>query len=244
MNKVSFRLVAIAIAAATILVQSLFTYTSARALPGAAADVDITSEKRSVDAFGADLTALLAKCKDLAKKQSITASELNSAKATASGLKSRVSQAQQAFRSVVDKLKAAGLWDNLDSILPQITDAKAKRIIAENGGSQRILEEAASQLIGLSQEIDLLVQPLGAKVRASAANSFEDERLQDLRSRVVHVTYNPPAPMTRSVGCLLRTGIYRLNPTSHNFGMLLCICNPTDPVSQSGCPGGANFVPR
>jgi len=239
MIRISFRALAISVAAATILVQSFFAGTSAGTV--APQSINLSSEKQTLESFGDSLGLLEKNVKDLGKKATITSQELNSARSSATNLKSRVSQAQQAFQSVVNKLRAAGKLDDPDSVLPQITSPRAQSIIRENGGTKRILESLASQLNGLSQEIDSLLQPLNSKVGADGGERFVEGR--DLKARAVRVAYNP-APILRSARCLVRGGIYRINPSTHNFDMLLCACNPDDPVSQSSCPGGANHTPR
>lgn len=241
MKKTSHNTAALFAVAAFIIMQTVFFAGGSGAMTTTPQSINLSSEKQTLESFDDALAALEKNVKDLGKKASITSQELNSAKSTASNVKSRVSQAQQAFQSVINKLKAAGKLDDPDSVLPQITHPKAQSIIRENGGTKRILESLASQLSGLSQEVDSLIQPLNSKVRADAGERFVDGK--DLKARAVRVAYDP-APIARGVKCLLRGGIYRLNPSNHNFDMLLCACNPDDPVSQSSCPGGANHTPR
>ena len=242
MTRMSLKLMAITIAAVMTLVSNSYTAATTRALP-AAEGVDLSSETRALEGFGDDLTRFEFTCQDLAKKQSLTALDLNSARTAAAGLKSRIPQTQQSFRSAIEKLKAAKLWDKLDSVLPPIADARAKRLIQQKGGAQKILEQAA-QLGGLSTDIDSLIQPLASKARGAAAGDYEDERLPEVRSRVIRAAYSPSAPMTLGfTRCVLRFGIFRLKPTDHNAALGICAC-ASEPGDESYCRGGANFSPR
>ena len=244
MTRISFKVMATSIAALMMLVSALNGAATTGPRPAASAGVDLSSETRAVDGFGDDLTRFEFTCQDLARKQSLTALELNSARTAAAGLKLRVSQTQQAFRSAIDKLKAAKLWDKLDSVLPPITDARAKRLIQQKGGAQKILEQAAAQLGGLSPDIDSLIQPLSSKVRGAAGSDYEDERLPEARSRVVRAAFNPSAPITLGfTRCMLRFGIFLLKPTDHNAALGICACD-SEPGDESYCRGGANFSPR
>ena len=79
MIKISFKVMAISIAVMT-LVSALYAAATTRALPAAASGVDLSSETRTVDGFGDELSRFEFACQDLAKKQSLTALDLNSAR--------------------------------------------------------------------------------------------------------------------------------------------------------------------
>jgi hypothetical protein len=245
MKRLSCNRVTLFAVAITILLQSVLLSASSGATTGATAELNLSAEIQALESFDDALTLFEKNVKDLGKKASITSQELTSARTNANTVKSRVSQVQQAFRSVVDKLKAAGKLDNPDSVLPQIRDAKLRRLIQQEGGTKRILETLASQSGTLLQEIDALVQPLNSRVRASLDS--ENERVQEFKSRVVRVAYNPLKPIYLGfLRCMVRYGIFLIKPTEHNADMGICACGGAagEPDSESYCPGGSNFTPR
>ena len=69
---------------------------------------DITAEKQTLDLFGSNLTNLEKTIITLGTRTSITTSELNSTKTSATTLKTQISQLQLAIASIVRKLKASG----------------------------------------------------------------------------------------------------------------------------------------
>jgi hypothetical protein len=230
---------------AVLLLQGLLLSAHSEAMTGAPTELNLSAEIQALESFDDALTLFEKNVKDLGKKVTITSQELSSARTGANTVKSRVSQAQQAFRSVVDKLRTAGKLDNPESVLPPIRDAKLRRLIQQEGGAKRILETLASQSATLSQEIDALVQPLNSKVRASL--DLRNERARNAASRVVRVAYNPPAPIYLGfLRCMVRYGIYLIKPTEHNADMGICACGGAagEPDSDSYCPGGSNFTAR
>ena len=207
-----------------VVIQSISLGKSARSLTGTN-DADLTPEKRTLKSFADDLSALEKKCIELGKKATITRLEFNTARTSTDGLRGRVSLIQQAVRSVVDKLKAAGQWENFDATtLARVTDARQQSAIRDAGGPRRILEDAASQLSGLSQEVDALLQPLSSRITADAGRSFSEEKLRGLGSRVVRVAFAPSAPMRGGLRCQFR-GVMQLLDNSHeNYDKWECAC--------------------
>jgi hypothetical protein len=173
--------------AAMILVQTMALARNAHAFPGATS-LDIASEHRALQSFDVTLAKLETTCADLSKKPSIATVEFASAKSQADDVKSRVSEVQQAIRSTIDKLKAAGAWDGLDAkLLAKITNERVRSLLRDNGGPKRILEDAASQFGRLSADVDSLVQKLNSKVHAQR----DSRPATDLSLRAVRVAFNP-----------------------------------------------------
>jgi hypothetical protein len=245
MNRTFHNPFALSTLVAVILLQSLLLSVSNGSATGAPAELNLRAEIQSLESFDDALSLLEKNVKDLSRKTSITAQELNLAQTSANTVKSRAPQLQQTFRSVVDKLRAAGKLDDPESVLPPVRDAKLRRLIQQEGGARRILETLAAQSGTLSQEIDALVQPLNSRVRAGLDS--QPERVRGIRSRLVRAAYNPPAPIYLGfLRCMVRYGIYLIKPTEHNADMGICACGRAagEADSDSYCPGGSNFTPR
>lgn len=227
---------------ALLVAQAIFMTSDAAATAAMLAEVNVTSERQSLVSFEAALSRLEATCSNLDKKASITPLELDSSRKAAGDLKRQVPQIQQAIRSIIDKLKAAKAWDDFDSTA--LAKAKALRsVLTQNGGAKRILEDAASQLGGLSGEVDGLLQPLGAKLRADAGGPFSGREAQNLRSRTVRASFNPGAPMLiRSARCLVRIAISTVQLTvgsKADVQELIDVCKRLKEAcgSATGCDG-------
>ena len=217
-----------------VVIQSISLGKSGRLLTGPI-DADLSQEKRTLKSFAADLSALEKKCFELGKQATITRQEFSTARTSTDGLRGRVSLIQQAVRSVIDKLKAAGQWENFDSTaLARVTDARQQSAIREAGGPRRILEDAASQLGGLSQDVDTLLQPLSSKITADAGRSLSDQNIQDLRSRVVRVAIAPSAPMRDGLRCQFRGVLFLLDDSNENSDRYNCACG-IRPLHSTSC---------
>ena len=195
LSKAAFALTAI------LLTQSLFTSANARFATAAAADVNISSEEREISRFSADLFTFNQQVLNLSKKSRLTDSEVASARSSGNGLKQRITAAQQSFRSIIAKLKAAGQWDALDTKLNAlIPEGPIRSILREEGGAKKIWEDLANNLGPLSQEIEGDVQRLSGKIQS---RSFSSEG--ELRARAVSVAYQPAPVLGKSLRCRLFT---------------------------------------
>ena len=187
---------ALAIAALLVL-QSLFTNADARESSGVATDLNISAEQRELARFSDDLLTFNQQVLTLSKKARLTSSELASARSSGNTLKQRIAAAQQNFRSVIAKLKAANQWERLDAKLTAlITDSGLRSILQSEGGAKKIWEDLANNLGSLAQEIDGDVQKLSGRVQSQSSSS-EDE----LRARAVRVAYRPAPVFWRSLKC-------------------------------------------
>ena len=218
------RITALCALVAMVVIQSISLGKSGRSST-ALTDADLTPEKRTLKSFADDLSNVETKCTELGRKTTITQLEFNTARTRADGLRGRVSLIQQAVRSIIDKLKAAGQWEDFDStVLARVRDARQQSAIRDAGGPRRILEDAAAQLGGLSQEVDALLQPLTSRIASDAGGSFSDEGVQDLRSRLVRVAFAPPAPMRQGLRCQFRGVMLLVEDSPKNFDKWQCAC--------------------
>jgi hypothetical protein len=130
----------------------------------AAAPVNLTSEEATLDGFGNDIGSFSKIAADLFKRPEITAVDVQSAQRSADSAKRRLSQVQQALQSSIDKLKAAGLWDKLDTALAAgTTDKSGFAVIVNAGGARKVLEDAvATAKIG-DVELNGVINSLVAK---------------------------------------------------------------------------------
>jgi hypothetical protein len=144
-----------------------------------AAEVNLSGEAQTLNAFGNELLALDKKCAELGRKTDITRAEFDAVRASADRLKQRVTTVQQSFRSIIDKLKGAKQWDNFDTQALQIIKKERVRGLVRNeGGAKSFLESAATQTGGLTNEIDAVVDSLRAKVRQqTSSNGFVERGL-------------------------------------------------------------------
>lgn len=214
--------------AAIALSLSLYPATGARSLAAA----DLTAEKQALTSFADGLTSLEKNVAELQKRSSITSTELNSAKTSASTLKTKVSPLGQTFQSVINKLKAAGEWENFDAtVLKQTTDPKAQALISNAGGAKKILQDAATQLSGLSTEIDALVQPLNSRV-ASTGFSFGNSRA--LGFMPVRASFTPTATAAFASGkCIFYGGLYIVVGTKRSENRWCCNCCRAEYVAEA-----------
>lgn len=134
--------------------------------------VSLTSEEATLGGFGTDIASFSKIAADLFKRPEITDTDVQSAKRSADSAKARLSSVQQALQSSIDKLKAAGLWDKLDTALAAGTsDKSGYSVIVNAGGAKKVLEDAiATAKIGnveLSGVIDSLVAKEAKKLTPS-----------------------------------------------------------------------------
>jgi hypothetical protein len=207
-------------------------------------NVNLRSEAQTVDSYCDDLEKL---DKDLVvarRKTSLSHEEFNKLRDRALDLKRRWSQLQQAVRSVIAKLKAAGRWDDFDSlILARIRDARIRSSIQGSGGLKRILEGAQSVSVDNDPFFDI-EKALRSKVLT---------RVQDLRFErgplvsefsVVSVAYNLAAPRFGDgilcLGAKIRQGISSAtnDGTSSSKANCMFICRCISPdMGCAGCDG-------
>lgn len=220
---------ALALVAMTIS-QTLYPVANARTLnTGVAAD--LTAEKQTLTSFSSSLKGLEKRVIDLQLRSSITSSELNSTKTSATTLKTQVSQVQQAVASIIRKLKASGEWQNYDATVNGLVDPKAQKLLAEIGGAKRLLEDFAVQAVNLPTEIDSLVQPLNSRVASSGfspatrgAFGFMPASSSFAPATVAATSPAAPVVTRRTARCILRVVGYVVLGGMDRYNGAECAC--------------------
>jgi hypothetical protein len=232
MTRTNRRVMTIAALAAIVLLQSVHLATSARAISSPAADLDLRAECATLDAFLADLVRFDKRGVELGKQASLTQPELVAYEKSANDLKSRVSSVQNALRQTITKLKAAGLYDNIDqTVLSRITNSRFQAI-ARRDGFKKTLEEVASGVAGAANEISV-PDSLRSKVRAQLHDPNFEPGNTALAARAVRVAYSvAPLMFTATFKCkvaLVRFGIsgatHDGEPTEKSANRVSCFCD-------------------
>jgi hypothetical protein len=180
-----------------MLLPSQFPGVNAHPATGAAADLNLSAEKQALESFGNDLLPYIEQENRLRKKATLTSAELAALRASGNALKQRIATAQQNFRSLIAKLKAANQWDTLDTqVTALITDGSLRSLLQDEGGAKKIWEELANELGSLAQEIDGDVQRLSSRLQSQSSSPEGD-----LRSRAVRVAYQPTLVVKKSLKC-------------------------------------------
>lgn len=198
---------------------------SPAASPGAAAEVDLSSEINVLNGYVRDLRAFDKKCGLLNKRSTFTAVDLEPLQRNADDLKGRVPSVQSALREAIRKLKAAGRWDGLDEIVAGITSSPSKELLAQQS-FKRFLEESASQLANDSREIPNPIEVLRKRLSAQLPRSGSESGANEFAWRTVPATYlrtAEPVVMNVTLRCrfaLLRQGLTAAVGVHDNTGHL------------------------
>ncbi len=179
-----------------LLLAALVAIVTLALNPRASADsrANISSDIRTLITYGNELFDHDAGVEQLSKKATLARAEVDSVNTKAGDLKRRLPQIQQAFRSIINKLKTANQLGDFDRIVfARIKDERTKALLREGGGPRRILESIASDIPQLAQELEREVQGLRSKLRAQAEENLLNPNTTDLRARSVRVAFTPAA---------------------------------------------------
>src|SRR6266498_3139951 len=123
-------------------------------------NLDLSSEIQTLRGNNDAWRALTKHFTELYNKASLTKSEFALLNSKASDVKQRLTQTQQAVKSVIVKLKAAGHWNGLDEeVLAGVTNQKIISAFREHGGARQILLDVSQANIGeAASEIDKAVE--------------------------------------------------------------------------------------
>jgi hypothetical protein len=171
---------------ALVLFQGIHLAANVQAASHASTDVDLSSEAWTLASFVEDLANYDKKVREADKKATLTRLEFDDLQRTANDLKGRVSGVQNASREIIRKLKAAGQWDNIDAIvLANIPDARFQDFVRRDG-FKRTLEEIASGISNLTNEMSNPLRVLRRKVSANKGGKIQ---VGNLAALVVCVAY-------------------------------------------------------
>jgi chaperonin cofactor prefoldin len=201
---------------ATIFAQCLQTSVAVTPITPkpAATKVDLNSEVRTLDNFGSDLFKLDKKSGELGRKNALTRAEFDSLQTSADDLKRRLSELQNALRSIITKLKDAGEWDDIDSRVAATISDGAILTRFRQTSFKRELEELAAEITNHADQISSPVENLRKKVSARAQDPVFQSPGSALAWQSVAVAYHPgPVVVTTGLRCTLahlRYGASRL----------------------------------
>jgi hypothetical protein len=232
----NIRKVFVATAIAALMIFQIGKSAATTSPAPAIADADLIAEGRILDTYVDNLVAFDKKGADLGKKSSLTRAEFVAYEQVGEDLKRRVAEVRNAVLRAIDKLKAAGQWDNLDQIvLARISDSKFQAFVRQESLKKTIEDLAEGRNINVN-EIVSPVDKLRSRVQAQTPDSIFAPRNSTLASRAVRVAYTtPPAMFTKPVRCAIahvRVGLTRpFNggaPSNRANNAFLCYCMDFD----------------
>jgi hypothetical protein len=239
MMKTTFSYRKLTVVCAVVIIMLAQIVTTSVATPSSATtpafvDTDLDTESRTLDTFVDDLGKFDKHGRELGKKASLTAAELDLHERTANDLKRRVSGVQSALGAMVRKLKAAGQWNDLDEIvLAKVGDSNFQDFVRREG-FKKTLEELSS---GLSNNTNELINPLDAlrnRVKAQAQDPSFGPANSILAPRLVRVGYTTaPVMFATNAKCRLaqlRRGFGAAfsksgRPSPHAANAVGCYCS-------------------
>src|SRR5262245_23192587 len=151
-------------------------------------EVNLRAETQVTESLSTDLIAYRKECAQLSKKQNLLSTEVDGVGRKADALQSRLSNVQNAARTLISKLKAANKWDTLNETVLANADPRHRSFL-QNIDFKTEIEEAAATLGSRGKELNLPVENLRKKVATSSG---------DPRSLMVAAAYSPAVPTTNS----------------------------------------------
>jgi hypothetical protein len=161
--------------------------------------VKIDFETQTINKYCENLITFLKRVDELERRTSVSNAEVAEVTQTASALKKRAPEVAQSVESMIKKLKAAGLWSNLNTLIrTKIKNDRALSLLTQNGGINIWLESAVNE-IRTNNDLfpDGSVRRLNLKVKSQQSHSFTDRETQASSFNVVKVGFNPATPSTK-----------------------------------------------
>jgi hypothetical protein len=223
----SFRNTA-AIAAGAAIVFGLAQSGSRRSAASATNvdDLNLSAETQVVESFFNDFVSYRKECAQLSKKPGLLRTEVDGVERKSQDLKLRLSNLQNAARSIINKLKAANKWDNLNADILANTSDPPRRSFFQNINFKAEIEEAAATFGSRGREVGVPVENLRRKVARQSLPANEN-------GLMVRAAYAPAVPMANvslacSAGRLLIGAVEAVG--GHCSNLLLdftsCACHP------------------
>ena len=206
------------------------TATKQPPLPAAAASADLANEERALAKYCDDLAAYHKQTAELAKRVSLVKADLDPIQRRSDDLKLRLSGLQNVIREIVNKLKAANEWNDLDATAAAgITDASQKAFF-EQDSFRQLLEESSNNLTSHGNEISIPVDNLRKRLASRTFSPYGG----GTDFHIVRAAYEAPVPAKfYSVGCSvqkIRFGLIgKLGGTATNATLdaYSCSCGAT-----------------
>jgi len=194
---------------------------SSLANPGA----DLSSEERILAKYFDDLVTYDKDVAQAGKRARLVTADLDPVQRKSDDLKSRLSDAQNAIRDIVRKLKAANEWDDLDTnLVARITDTQDKSFFQQNS-FKKLLEDSSNSFTSHGNEITTPLDNLRRKVASRTASP-------DGEVQFVRASYGTRAPFfAAGLKCLtanLRLGLlWRLgaHESKNTQNERICACS-------------------
>lgn len=170
------------------------THTSAaRTMAGTPGRTQLIAELVKIDSFGDALVSFDKRVAELEKKATISHVEYEAVQTSGNGLKRRIDEVQQAFRSVIDKLKAAREWEHFDEVaFREAKDPRVREFLRSEGGAKRILERAVSLSSDLTFDLNAPVERLRSRVEGGSFGALGTEPFNG-EVRFVNASYTSAA---------------------------------------------------
>lgn len=193
-------------------------------------DLDLKSERQVLESFFNDLVAYHKECALLSKKSNLLRTELDGVERKSQDLQQRLSNLQNAARNIMNKLKAANKWDNLNAVILANADP-SHRSFFQGINFKAEVEEAASTIGSRGKDIGVPLENLRRKVAMRSLSENENVLL-------VRASYAPAFPVANAsllcqMGKLAITAIEAvpgLHPPKIVLDITSCACGPS-------CPG-------
>jgi hypothetical protein len=211
----NFRKVLVVTAIAALMIFQIGKSAATTSLPTApaVADADLSAEGQILDTYVDNLVAFDKKGADLGKKSSLTRAEFVAYERVGEDLKRRLAEVQSALRRAIDKLKAAGQWNNFDQIVLARVSAPRFEALVRQESLKKTLEDLAE---GRSINVNEILAPadvLRNKVQGRVQDSIFERGNSTLASRATRVAYaTAPTMFTHPVRCAIaqiRVGLTR-----------------------------------
>jgi hypothetical protein len=198
-------------------------------------DLNLRAETQVIESFINDFVTYNKECAQLGRKQNLLNTEVDGVERKAQGLQQRLSNVQNAARTIISKLKAANKWDTLNQdIVARASDPRHKAFF-HNINFKAEIEEAAATFGSRGKDVSLPVDNLRRKVAASSG---------DAKSLMVRALYSLAVPV--SSGSLACTAGKLMIGACHAAGQKVpdivldftsCACSPPCPGCNHGITG-------
>lgn len=170
-QKQNIRIAITALVALAIFIAQPFTLAARAAAP----DVDLSNEQRSLTGFLGELKRADDLGDTIIGRGRLTAQDKSRLTTEGEGLKRRIADFQNNVRGAIAKLKAAGLWQNLDeTVAAKVKGSKLRGFLQQEGGARKLLETVLSRINELRGDIDQSLRDLNAQGGLRPINELDN----------------------------------------------------------------------